>query len=399
MLLCSIRRMPPVPSGSCCGRTQPRPRRRPGGGCFATTLPRRDWGPRLDDILRASLATLARSPGMTLCEIAPLLTNTAFRRRLVAGIDDPVASGRSSSSSVTAAAPSGSRRYRTKLRAVLGRRAIRNVVGQSEGLVIADLLAERKVLVVNLAKGLVGEDAVALLGSLVLTSRWQALQGRAGVPTSERQRTYVYLDEFQDYLTTRVSLADALAQARGYGVGFVLAHQFVGQLPADIRQAVLGTVASKAVFQCGADDARTLAREFAPYVDPEDLQGLPAYTAYAQLSVNTAVLAPTSLTTLPQPPPTADPAKIRDQSRHCYGTPIADVERRSGPAVRHRRTSFRRLGAAEEHESGRLSHRCTSHTRNRPCDGTSRTGLTTTVSLRGGVGTCARCLRDGEVRS
>ena len=294
------------------------------------------WGPRLDDILRASLATVARTPGMTLCEIPPLLTNTGFRRRLVAGIDDPVALGPfwdefeqlSDGGRAQRIAP-----VQNKLRAVLGRRAIRNVVGQSEGLVIADLLAERKVLVVNLAKGLIGEDAAALLGSLVLTCLWQALQGRAGLAPAERPRTYVYLDEFQDYLTSRLSLADALAQARGYGIGFTLAHQFVGQLPAEIRQAVLSTVASKVAFQCGADDARTLAREFAPFVEPEDLQGLPAFTAYAQLSVDTAVLPPASLTTLPPSRPTSDAAEIRDESRRRYGTPVADVEN----AIRSRR--------------------------------------------------------------
>ena len=221
-----------------------------------------------------------------------------------------------------------------KLRAVLGRRAIRNVVGQSGGLVIADLLAERKVLVVSLAKGLVGEDAAALLGSLVLTCLWQAIQGRAGLPPSERPRTYIYLDEFQDYLTSRVSLGDALAQARGYGVGFMLAHQYVGQLPADIRQAVLGTVASKVAFQCGAEDARSpRSRDFAPFVEPEDLQGLPAYTAYAALSVDTTVLPPASITTLPPPPAISDAADIREESRRRYGAPIGDVER----AIRSRR--------------------------------------------------------------
>ncbi len=138
-----------------------------------------------------------------------------------------------------------------------------------------------------------------------------------------------------------MSLADALAQARGYRVGFVLAHQFVGQLPADIRQAVLGTVASKIAFQTGAEDARTLTREFAPYVDPEDLQGLPAFTAYAQLSVDTAVLPPTSLTTLPPPPATSDSAEIRAASRRRYGTPIAEVER----AIRSRRDAPHELPA------------------------------------------------------
>ena len=294
------------------------------------------WGPRLDDILRASLATLARAPGMTLCEIPPLLTNTAFRRRSSPASTIQSPSNRSGQEFEQLS--EGARRERVapvqnKLRAVLGRRALRNVVGQSEGIVIADLLAERQVLVVNLAKGLVGEDAAALLGSLVLTSLWQAFQGRAGLPPVERPRTYVYLDEFQDYLTGRLSLADALAQARGYGVGFVLAHQFVGQLPTEIRQAVLGTVASKVAFQCAAEDARTLARELGPPVEPEDLQGLPAFTAYAALSTGTAVLPPVSLTTLPPPAPSSDAAEIREQSRRRYGTPIGEVEK----AIRSRR--------------------------------------------------------------
>ena len=168
----------------------------------------------------------------------------------------------------------------------------------------------------------------------------------------------------------RQAAARALAQAAGYGVGFVLAHQFVGQLPTEIRQAVLGTVASKIAFQCAAEDARTFAREFGPPVEPEDLQGLPAFTAYAALSTGTVVLPAVSLTTLPRPAASSDGAEIREESRRRYGAPIAEVEkaisfRRETPPHRASGTwlaQTRMSPVGYPFGAGRVA-------RSRPCDG------------------------------
>ncbi len=327
------------------------------------------WGPRLDDILRASLATLARAPGMTLCEIPPLLTNTAFRRRLVAGIDDPVAlepfweefDQLSNGARNQWIAP-----VQNKLRAVLGRRAIRNVVGQSEGIVIADLLAERKVLVVNLAKGLVGDDAAALLGSLVLTSLWQALERRAGLPPAERHRTYVYLDEFQDYLSARLSLADALAQARGTAsASSSLTSSLVSSRPRSARR-------------CSAPSR--------PRLPSSVPLRTPGRWLASSVPLSSRRICSGYRRSLPMPPFRRGPRFSRPhRSRRCRrplrpqtarrsarnrggdtALPSPKWKRRSAPAAKRRHTSFRHLADAGEDESGRLSDRFVSHSARSP---------------------------------
>jgi len=148
-----------------------------------------------------------------------------------------------------------------KLRAFLLRRTIRNVIGQAEpSFDMADVLANHKLLLVPLPKGIVGEEGSALLGSLVMALLWQTAQGRANLPASDRTPFFCYVDEFQDYLNLPTAFTDVLAQARGFGFSLTLAHQYLGQLPAAVRQG-LANARTKVVFQTSADDAPVLARE------------------------------------------------------------------------------------------------------------------------------------------
>ncbi len=289
------------------------------------------WGPRTDDILRAALLTLAAEPGMTLVEVPLLLTDEAFRRRMVAAVDDPVAlepfwgwyEAMSSAERAQAIGP-----VLNKLRTFLLRRRLRNVIGQAESTFdLEAVLAERKILLVNLAKGLLGEEAAALLGSAVLARLWQAVQARAALPPSARTPVFCYVDEFQDYLNLPTSLADVLAQARGYGFGLTLAHQHLGQLPPLVRTAVLANARSKVVFQTAASDAQTLAREFAPHLTPADLQALGPYEAVVAAAASNRVLPPASMVTLPPTEPTGNGSEARERSRLRYGRDRADIER------------------------------------------------------------------------
>ena len=159
----------------------------------------------------------------------------------------------------------------------------------------------------------------------MLSALWQAVQGRARLAPSERHPVFCFVDEFQDYLRLPTNLADVLAQARGYGFGLTLAHQHLGQLPAEVRQAVLANARSKAVFQTSADDARVLAREFAPYLTAADLQGLGPFEAVLAASAGARVLPPATIATLPPPPPTG-PEAARALSRQRYGRDAAEVE-------------------------------------------------------------------------
>lgn len=289
------------------------------------------WGPRTDDILRAALLTLAAEPGMTLVEVPLLLTDEGFRRRLVASVDDPVAlepfwgwyEAMSPAERAQAIGP-----VLNKLRTFLLRRRLRNVIGQAESTFdLEAVLRDRKILLVSLSKGLLGEDAAALLGSAVLARLWQAVQSRAALPPSARTPVFCHVDEFQDYLNLPTSLADVLAQARAYGFGLTLAHQHLGQLPPLVRTAVLANARSRVVFQTAASDAQALAREFAPHLGAADLQALGPYEAVVAAAADNRVLPPASMVTLPPIKPTGCGSQARELSRLRYGRNRAAVER------------------------------------------------------------------------
>ncbi len=289
------------------------------------------WGPRTADILRSALLTLADEPGMTLCEVPLLLTDPAFRRRLVGRIDDPIAlgpfwgwfDGLSEGERAAAIGP-----VMNKLRAFLLSRRLRNVLGQARPKLDLDqALAERRILLVPLAKGLLGDEAAALIGSLLIARLWQAVQRRAALSADGRPLTFAYIDEFQDYLHLPTNVADVLTQARGLGLGLTLAHQHLGQLPPAVRDAVLANARSRVIFQLSAADAQTLARELAPHLTATDLGGLGPYEVVASLSTGARVAPPVTGITLPPPPSTGQAAAAREVSRRRYGIDRQIVER------------------------------------------------------------------------
>ena len=188
---------------------------------------------------------------MTLCALPVLLSNPRFRQKCVATLTDEVAlkpfwhwfDSLSNGERQQAIAP-----VMNKLRAFLLRPRMRAVIGQAEpAFDIRSVFTERKVLLVSLAKGLIGPEAAALLGSLVVSQLWQATLGRARVAAGARTPVMVFIDEFHDYIHTPTDIADVLTQARGLGVGMTLAHQHLAQLPANLRSAVLAMPASSIV--------------------------------------------------------------------------------------------------------------------------------------------------------
>jgi Type IV secretion-system coupling protein DNA-binding domain len=286
------------------------------------------WGPRTHDILGASLLTLARTPGMSLAALPLLLTDAGFRRRILRGVDDPIGlapfwsayEAWSEAERAAAIAP-----VMNKLRPLLLRPELRAIVGQADGgFDLRRIFTERKILLVNLSKGLLGPETSALLGSLVVALLWQAVLGRSAIPPERRHPVFVYVDEFQDYLHLPLDFADALAQARGLGVGFVVAHQHLHQLDPSMRAGVLANVQSRIAFRLPSDDARPIAA--GSTLDPEDFQSLGAFEAYAQLVASAAVQPWCSLRSLPPGEPSTDPALVRTTSRLAYGRDRAAVE-------------------------------------------------------------------------
>lgn len=285
------------------------------------------WGPRTNDILGASLLTLARAGGMTLCGLPALLTDHAFRRRLLSRIDDPIAlepfwasfEAWSEAERAAAVAPSLNRirpfLLRPQLRTILGQAATRFELEQ--------VFSERKVLLVNLANGLIGSESAALLGSLLVAQLWAAASRRAAVDPACRHPVLIAIDEFQNYQHGLTDLGEALAQARGLGVGFTLAHQHLSQLPSPMRSAVLANARSRICFQLAAEDARVLASK---PVTIDDFRELPAFEAYAQLIAGSSVQPWCSLRTPPPPAPTSNPDQLRSRSQALYGRPRVEVD-------------------------------------------------------------------------
>lgn len=287
-----------------------------------------NWGPRTHDILGASLLTLARTPGMSLAALPLLLTDAGFRRRVVPKVADPIGlgpfwSGYEAWSEQERAAAIGP--VMNKLRPLLLRPEMRSIIGQTRGSFdLRRVLTERKILLVNLSRGLLGPETSSLLGSLVVSQLWQAVLGRVAIAPERRHPVFVYVDEFQTYLHLPVDLADALAQARGLGVGFALAHQYMHQLGSEMRSAVLANAQSRIAFRLPAEDARLIAS--GSTLAPDDFQSLGAFECYAQLVAGAAVQPWCSASTLPPGKAFSDAAVVRAASRERYGVDRAEVE-------------------------------------------------------------------------
>lgn len=285
------------------------------------------WGPRTQDILGAALLTAARAK-LTMAAVPMLLTNASFRREIVPQVADPVGlapfwstyEAWSEAERLAAIGP-----VMNKLRPLLMRPELRAIVSQERPrFAIADVFTKRKVLLVNLAAGQLGPEASALLGSLVISQLWQIILGRSSLPPQRRHPVSVVLDEFQTYLHLPVDLSDGLAQARGLGVGFALAHQFMHQLDPPMRSSVLANAQSRIAFRLPGEDARIVAA--GSDLAPEDFQSLGAYECYAQLVANGAVQPWCSVRTLPPTEPISDPAAIRAASRRAYGVSRSEIE-------------------------------------------------------------------------
>ena len=303
------------------------------------------WGPRTADILRAGLLTLSASPGSTLADLPDLLTNHSVRRRYVAPVmGDKVLAGfwtwfeaLSEAERNSVIAP-----VLNKVRAVALRPEALRALCHPEGqLDLVDVFTKRRILIIRLAKGLVGEDTAALIGGLMLAKLWQTILGRAEVTSERRHPVFVYLDEFQDYLRLPIGMGNMLAQARGMGVGLIVAHQHLGQLTDGVKRDVLSNVGSRVIFQSTADDSRILARDLEPHLTAADLRGLGRREIAVRIATPDRVLPPFTGRTEPPDTPISDAADVRSHSQKTYGRPLIEqppVEIDEIPVGRRRRS-------------------------------------------------------------
>lgn len=290
---------------------------------------RDSFGPRTADVLHASLLTLAHWGEGSLAVLPLLLTHARLRRRIVGRTPDPLGTGPfwawyealSAAERQQIIAPTLNKVrpfvLRPDLRAVLGQAAPRFQLSQ--------LVTERRVLLVNLAKGQLGPESSALLGTMLLNQLWQTILTRTSLPASQRHPIGLYLDEFQDYLRLPGDVADLLAQARSMGAMFTLAHQHLDQLPADVRSAVLANARSRVVFQLGHSDAKHIANGRSE-LSAKDLMGLPPYEAYASLLLGNEVQPFVSVRTAPPPAEsgTGKTARLSSQGRFGVARTVTD---------------------------------------------------------------------------
>ncbi len=287
------------------------------------------WGPRTDDVLRAACLTLRLHPGANLAQIPKMLTDPLYRAPLVGAVQDPVLRSfwrwYDSLSDGARSAVVGP--VTNKLRAFLLRPFVRAVVGTGTTSFSLDEVLDGGVLLCRLPKGVLGDESTQLLGSLLVAQVWQSVSSRARGGRWGRV-CGLYLDECQNFLALPGSLDDILAEARAYGLGLVLAHQHLTQLPADLADAVSANARSKIILSCSPEDARRLERTVAPDLAAHDLSHLGAYQAAARLVVDGEESAAFTLRT--RPAPAAVPGRaalVRDRSRETFG--LSEQDRRA----------------------------------------------------------------------
>jgi type IV secretory pathway TraG/TraD family ATPase VirD4 len=266
------------------------------------------WGARMEHILRNALLTLLDQPESTLDDLPRLFFEDRFREAAIRRITHPAVkafwvrefAGYASRNKAEALSP-----IQNKLGAFLSQPPLYKVLTQARaGYRMRGLLDEGRIFLVNLAKGKIGGDGASLLGALIVSRLGLAGLSRADTPEDQRRPFFVYLDEFQSFTT--ISVASMLSELRKYRVGLNLAHQFMSQIPVEVRDAVLGNVGTMITFRLGPVDARLLVRQFGPEVGELDLANLPDHSVYVRLMVSGRISSTFSADTLPPYRPQAE---------------------------------------------------------------------------------------------
>lgn len=232
------------------------------------------WGPRLEYILRYTILALLDHPNTTMLDITRMLTDKKFRKEVLASCKDGVVlnfwniefASWNEKFQAEAVAP-----VLNKVGAFTANPIIRNIIGQPKSTFnIREIMDEGKILIVNLSKGLIGEDNAGILGAFLVTKIQLAAMSRSDIERIEDRRPfYLYVDEFQNFATD--SFATILSEARKYGLNLTVANQYVSQMQDTVRDAVFGNVGTTISFRVSADDAPLLSKQFEPQFEPNDL--------------------------------------------------------------------------------------------------------------------------------
>lgn len=287
------------------------------------------WGIYTQDILTSTLLTLVETENATLLWLLPLLTDENFRRKITSKVKDRVAL-RPFWEQFEALRDTEKRQQISpvlnKLRQLTLRPGLRNILGQVKPkFSLTDLFYKRRIVLVSLNKGITGGETSRLIGSLIVGLTWTLALSRAGIPAEKRHIVSIFIDELQDYLSLPTDLSDALAQARGLGVGLTLAHQYRDQLPMGIRSGVDANARNKIMFGLQSKDAKDMAA-MAPELTAEDFMALPRYQIYTSFQSGGRNTGWVQGRTLPPPPALRGATELKARSQSAYGIPPEQTE-------------------------------------------------------------------------
>lgn len=307
------------------------------------------WGPRLEYILRNAILALLEYPGSTLLGVMRLLVDKDYRKRVVDRVTDPVVKSFwvdeftkwNDRVLQEVIAP-----IQNKVGQFLSSSLIRNIVGQTtSSFDVRDIMDSRKILIMNLSKGRIGEDNSALIGAMMITKIQLAAMGRVDMSEDDRQDFYLYVDEFQNFATE--SFANILSEARKYRLNLILANQYILQIEESVRNAIFGNAGTIISFRVGAGDAEALEKEFSPVFLANDIVNLPKYHIYLKLMIDGIAGDAFSAETLPPielPEGVDQSEKVMRVSRERYAAKKQDVEdkirRWTGMLTEEERQSF-----------------------------------------------------------
>ncbi|MFC1616533.1 type IV secretory system conjugative DNA transfer family protein [Patescibacteria group bacterium] len=288
-----------------------------------------NWTDRLEHVLRYTVLALLDSPNTTVLSILKMLTDKNYRQTIVSRIQDNVVksfwvsefAGWSEKFDAEAITP-----LLNKVGQFVSTNMIRNIIGQPVNQFdIRDVMDNKKILLMKVSKGLLGEENSSLLGAMIITKLYQAAMSRANMKEEQREDFYLYVDEFQNFATDM--FAEILSEARKYKLNLTIAHQYLGQLSDKVRTTVFGNVGSMINFRVGADDAKFLAEEYTPIFKERDIINLGVRDFYCKMSVNGEIREPFSGRTITVPNVEQSYANsIIENSRSIYCHPKNKVE-------------------------------------------------------------------------
>lgn len=291
------------------------------------------WSARMEYILNNILLALLEYPNSTLIGVNRMLADEDYRNKVVEYVTDPSVKA----FWVDEFAKYGPRymqeagaAIQNKIGQFLSNPLVRNIIGQPKSTFdIRDLMDKKKILIINLSKGRVGDANANLIGSMLITKIYLGAMSRADVTETELQKLpnfYLYVDEFQNFANE--SFADILSEARKYRLNLIVAHQYIEQMKEEVRAAVFGNVGTMVTFRVGAFDAEFLEKEYGPDFMAADLVNLGFAQVYLKLMIDGVTSRPFSATTLPPiaPPATTLRNEIIDNSRKVYANPRNIVE-------------------------------------------------------------------------